>query len=157
MTRPTRPAPSTARGLVRLALAALLAAALLALAGSGGTANALTASGAIGPLTPKDVVYQIITDRFVDGDTTNNKPSGFDPTLFDDPDGNNVGNGADLKLYQGGDWQGIINKITYLKNMGITAVWISTTTTRAARPTAGRASTATTSATTSRRTSTSAR
>lgn len=35
------------------------------------------------------------------------KPS---KTLFDDPDGNNVGNGADLKLYQGGDWQGIIDK-----------------------------------------------
>lgn len=87
--------------------------------------HAATASGAIGPLTPKDVVYQIITDRFVDGDTSNNVPPGFDGTLFDDPDHNGLGNGTDLKLYQGGDWQGIINKITYLKNMGITAVWIS--------------------------------
>lgn len=105
--------------------------ALLPLGLSGGSvtlngASAATASGALGPLTPKDVVYQIVTDRFVDGDTTNNKPPGFDATLFDDPDGNNVGNGADLKLYQGGDWQGIIDKIPYLKNMGITAVWIST-------------------------------
>lgn len=81
-------------------------------------ADALTASGALGPVTPKDVVYQIITDRFSDGDTANNVPSGFDPTLYD-------GTGSDLKLYQGGDWQGIINKIPYLKNMGITAVWIS--------------------------------
>lgn len=86
---------------------------------------AATASGALGPLTPKDVVYQIITDRFVDGDTTNNIPPGFDATLFDDPDLNGRGNGVDLKLYQGGDWQGIINKIPYLKNMGVTAVWIS--------------------------------
>ncbi len=81
-------------------------------------AGAGTASGALGPVTPKDLVYQIITDRFVDGDTGNNVPSGFDPTLFD-------GSGTDLKLYQGGDWQGIINKIPYLKNMGVTAVWIS--------------------------------
>jgi len=65
-------------------------------------AHAATASGALGPLTPKNVVYQVITDCFVDGDTANNKPAGFDPTLFDDPDGNNIGNGADLKLYQGG-------------------------------------------------------
>lgn len=112
----------------------LAAVALSALLGSGliaspltpaPAASALTASGAIGPLTPKDVVYQIITDRFSDGDTSNNKPAGFDPTLFDDPDGNNAGNGNDLKLYQGGDWQGIVNKIPYLKGMGITAVWIS--------------------------------
>jgi glycosidase len=81
-------------------------------------ADAVTASGALGPVTPKDVVYQIITDRFADGDTSNNVPSGFDPTLYD-------GTGADLKLYQGGDWQGIIDKIPYLKNMGVTAVWIS--------------------------------
>lgn len=67
-------------------------------------AHALTASGALGPVTPKDTVYQIITDRFVDGDTMNNKPAGFDPTLFDDPDGDGRGNGIDLKLYQGGDW-----------------------------------------------------
>jgi hypothetical protein len=50
-------------------------------------------------------VYQVITDRFVDGDTTNNIPPGFDSTLFDDPDHDGRGNGADLKLYQGGDWQ----------------------------------------------------
>ncbi|HZG56705.1 alpha-amylase family glycosyl hydrolase [Paenibacillus sp.] len=89
------------------------------------TAEAETSSGALGPLTPKDTVYQIITDRFADGNPSNNVPAGFDPTLFDDPDGNGLGNGIDLKLYQGGDWQGIIDKIPYLKNMGITAVWIS--------------------------------
>lgn len=77
------------------------------------------------PVTPRDVVYQIITDRFVDGNTTNNVPSGFDGTLFDDPDLNGRGNGDDLKLYQGGDWQGIVDKIPYLKNMGVTTVWIS--------------------------------
>lgn len=82
-------------------------------------------SSAASPITGKDVVYQIITDRFVDGDPTNNTPAGFDATLFDDPDNDGLGNGDDLKLYQGGDWQGIIDKIPYLKNMGVTAVWIS--------------------------------
>ena len=72
----------------------------------------------LGPVTSKDVVYQIITDRFYDGDTANNTPAGFDPTLYD-------GTGSDLKLYQGGDWSGIIEKIPYLKGMGVTAVWIS--------------------------------
>lgn len=70
------------------------------------------------PVTSRDVIYQIITDRFYDGDTGNNIPAGFDSRLYD-------GTGNDLKLFQGGDWQGIIDKIPYLKNMGITAVWIS--------------------------------
>ena len=73
---------------------------------------------ALGPVTSKDVIYQIITDRFYDGDTSNNVPDGFDATLYD-------GTGDDLKLYQGGDWAGIIEKIPYLKGMGVTAVWIS--------------------------------
>ena len=72
----------------------------------------------LSPVTSKDVIYQIITDRFYDGDTTNNVPEGFDSSLYD-------GTGTDLKLYQGGDWQGIIDKIPYLKEMGITTVWIS--------------------------------
>ncbi|SFD14022.1 Glycosidase [Microbulbifer thermotolerans] len=88
-------------------------------------AEAATSSGMLSPVTPKDVVYQIITDRFVDGDTSNNIPTGSSASLFDDPDQDGLGNGDDLKLYQGGDWQGIIDKISYLKNMGVTAVWIS--------------------------------
>ena len=72
----------------------------------------------LGPVTSKDVVYQIITDRFYDGDPSNNVSEGFDSTLYD-------GTGDDLKLYQGGDWAGIIDKIPYLKGMGVTAVWIS--------------------------------
>lgn len=61
-----------------------------------------------------DVIYQIITDRFSDGSETNN-PTG---EIFDK---------SDLRKYHGGDWRGIINKIEdgYLKNLGITAIWIS--------------------------------
>ncbi|MBW4080764.1 alpha-amylase family glycosyl hydrolase [Paenibacillus sp. S150] len=63
-----------------------------------------------------DVIYQIVTDRFVDGNTSNN-PTG---SAFSSDQSN-------LKLYFGGDWQGIINKINdgYLTGMGVTAIWIS--------------------------------
>ncbi len=62
----------------------------------------------------KDVIYQIVTDRFYDGNSTNN-PTG---DIFDK---------EDLKKYHGGDWQGIIDKINegYFTNLGITALWIS--------------------------------
>lgn len=63
-----------------------------------------------------DVIYQVVTDRFVDGNTANN-PTGaaFSPGC------------TQLKLYCGGDWQGLINKINdnYFTTMGITALWIS--------------------------------
>ena len=61
-----------------------------------------------------DVIYQIVTDRFVDGDSSNN-PSG---EIYDK---NN------LKKYHGGDWVGITRKINegYFTNMGVSAIWIS--------------------------------
>lgn len=64
----------------------------------------------------KDIIYQIVTDRFYDGDTSNN-PSG---ELYDSTKTN-------LKKYLGGDWQGIINRINdgYFTDMGVTALWIS--------------------------------
>ncbi|MEC0368931.1 alpha-amylase family glycosyl hydrolase [Paenibacillus chibensis] len=64
-----------------------------------------------------DVIYQIVTDRFVDGNTANNPAgSAYDATCS-----------TNLKLYCGGDWQGIMNKINdgYFTGMGITALWIS--------------------------------
>jgi glycosidase len=63
-----------------------------------------------------DVIYQIVTDRFSDGNTANN-PTG---ALYDSTK-------TQLKKYFGGDWQGVINKINdgYLSNMGITAIWVS--------------------------------
>lgn len=64
----------------------------------------------------KDVIYQIITDRFYDGDKSNN-PSG---NLYD-------ANKNDWKKYWGGDWKGIADKINsgYFSKLGVTALWIS--------------------------------
>ncbi len=65
----------------------------------------------------KQVIYQIVTDRFFDGDKANDNPPQsagmFDPTK------NN------WRLYWGGDLAGIEQKLAYLKGMGITAIWIS--------------------------------
>ncbi len=61
-----------------------------------------------------DTIYQIVTDRFFDGNASNN-PTGdiYDPT--------------NPRKYHGGDWDGITQKINdgYLTGMGITAIWIS--------------------------------
>lgn len=61
-----------------------------------------------------DTIYQIVTDRFFDGDPSNN-PTG------DIYDKNNN------RKYHGGDWEGITQKIEdgYLTGLGITAIWIS--------------------------------
>ncbi|MDJ0737912.1 MAG: alpha-amylase family glycosyl hydrolase [Nostocaceae cyanobacterium] len=64
----------------------------------------------------QETIYFIIVDRFYDGDSANNE--GPNPELYD-PTRQKWGK------YWGGDLQGIIDKLDYLKSMGITAIWIS--------------------------------
>lgn len=59
------------------------------------------------------IIYQLLTDRFNNGDTSN-----------DDPNGNNYDKTAPF-TYHGGDYQGIIDKIDYLKELGVNTLWIS--------------------------------
>jgi alpha-amylase len=72
-------------------------------------------SGENVPLTSRvqdwrdEVIYQLLVDRFEDGDTSNNLR--VDRTA--------------LGRYQGGDWQGVINRMGYLKQLGVTTLWIS--------------------------------
>jgi glycosidase len=63
------------------------------------------------------VIYQVMLDRFFDGNTANDDPSG-DTGLYDSTKTN-------WKLYWGGDLQGLTDKMSYLAGMGVTAVWIS--------------------------------
>ncbi|HEY0565365.1 MAG TPA: alpha-amylase family glycosyl hydrolase [Terriglobales bacterium] len=65
----------------------------------------------------KQVIYQIVTDRFFDGDTTNDNPS-QSSGLFDSTKTN-------WQAYWGGDLAGIQQKMAYIKGMGVTAIWIS--------------------------------
>ncbi len=60
-------------------------------------------------ITQDDIIYFVFTDRFYDGDTSNN---------FDVDKTNPV-------KFHGGDFAGLIKKAPYLKELGITAVWIS--------------------------------
>jgi cyclomaltodextrin glucanotransferase len=64
----------------------------------------------------QETVYFIIVDRFFDGDPSNNV--GPNKELYD-PHRQKWGK------YWGGDLQGIIDKLDYLKNLGVTAIWIS--------------------------------
>jgi glycosidase len=63
--------------------------------------------------TPDDVIYFLMPDRFADGDPTNNDPA-KSKGLFDRKQG---------RLYHGGDLQGVIDKLPYLKSLGVTAIW----------------------------------
>ncbi len=65
----------------------------------------------------RDVVYQIVIDRFFDGDAANNNPK-QSAGLFDSSKTN-------WRAYWGGDLQGVTQKIPYLAGMGVTAIWIS--------------------------------
>jgi glycosidase len=67
----------------------------------------------------KQVIYQIVTDRFFDGDTTNDNPP-QSAGLFDSTQTN-------WQAYWGGDLAGIQQKMSYIKGMGVTAIWISPT------------------------------
>ncbi|HDZ1986538.1 TPA: cyclomaltodextrin glucanotransferase, partial [Klebsiella pneumoniae] len=62
----------------------------------------------------KETIYFLFLDRFSDGDTSNN--TGFNPATYDP---NN------LKKYTGGDIRGLINKLPYLKSLGVTSIWIT--------------------------------
>lgn len=68
-------------------------------------------------LDENDTIYQIMVDRFNDGDTSNNATGAairYGETSEED-----------FRYMKGGDWQGIIDKLSYIKNMGYTAIWIS--------------------------------
>ena len=56
-----------------------------------------------------EVIYQLIVDRFHNGDVNNDY---------------NVDTRS-LARYHGGDWQGIIDKLDYLQDLGVTTLWIS--------------------------------
>jgi glycosidase len=74
-------------------------------------------SGTLASDFKREVVYQIITDRFFDGNTANNNPS-QSAGLYDATKTN-------WRAYWGGDLQGIQQKMAYLAGMGVTAIWIS--------------------------------
>jgi cyclomaltodextrin glucanotransferase len=74
----------------------------------------------------KHSMYFLMTDRFVDGDPSNNYPEqgGELPTFNRELVNPNGGPNANVG-YMGGDFQGIVNNIDYIKDMGFSALWIT--------------------------------
>lgn len=63
----------------------------------------------------EEIIYMVMTDRFFDGDPTNNNPENIEGSFDKDH----------LEAYHGGDIKGLIDKVPYLKDLGITTLWIT--------------------------------
>jgi glycosidase len=94
----------------------------LTLVGPGGIAQApfellapLGREGRFQGFSEDDVIYLIMPDRFANGDTSNDDPA-LSRGLLDR---------AKSRYYRGGDLQGIIDRLPYLKDLGITAIWMN--------------------------------
>lgn len=62
----------------------------------------------------KAVVYHVFVDRFHNGDQTNDEP-GSTELEYDER----------LKGWMGGDLQGVLEKLDYIKDLGVNTIWLS--------------------------------
>ena len=63
--------------------------------------------------TEADAIYLLMPDRFANGNTTNDSIKGYVQSV----------NRADVGARHGGDLEGIISKVPYMAELGITALW----------------------------------
>ena len=75
----------------------------------------LSRQGRFQGFSPSDILYLIMIDRFSDGDPSNNDP----------PQSRGLYDRTNKFYYHGGDLQGVINRLDYLKDLGITAIWLT--------------------------------
>lgn len=66
-------------------------------------------------LSRYDIVYLLMPDRFANGDLANDDPA-ISKGLLDR---------TKTRYYHGGDLQGVIDHLPYLKELGITAIWMN--------------------------------
>ena len=66
-------------------------------------------------LTLDDVIYEIVPDRFADGDPLNDQPAGSSGSH----------DRSKASAYHGGDLRGIEQHLDYLKNLGVTTLWLT--------------------------------
>jgi glycosidase len=90
----------------------------------GGTISSLVFGALLlAPLTSpaadfkRETIYQIVIDRFFDGSSANNNPA-QSAGIYDSTKTN-------WRAYWGGDFAGVQQKMAYLAELGITAIWIS--------------------------------
>lgn len=67
-------------------------------------------------VTSKDFVYLLMPDRFSNGDKSNDVVKGLAETAL---------NRDSMYYRHGGDIQGVINHLDYLKDLGVTTVWMT--------------------------------
>ncbi|MDJ0754997.1 MAG: alpha-amylase family glycosyl hydrolase [Ardenticatenaceae bacterium] len=65
------------------------------------------------PAWEEQIIYFIMTDRFNDGDPSNNDQ------------GQNEYDPQDERKYQGGDLAGIVDQLDYIEGLGATTIWIT--------------------------------
>jgi neopullulanase len=66
-------------------------------------------------LSQEDVIYLLMPDRFANGDPTNDEPA----------EARGTHDRANPRAYHGGDLRGIREHLTYLKDLGVTALWLT--------------------------------
>lgn len=76
---------------------------------------ALPATGRFQGFGPNDVIYLLMPDRFANSDPSNDNPAAA-PGLLDRSKG---------RYYHGGDLAGVRARLPYLKDLGITAIWLN--------------------------------
>lgn len=67
-------------------------------------------------VTDKDLIYLIMPDRFANGDASNDSVAGLHEMKVDR---------GQMYARHGGDIQGVINHLDYLKDLGVTAIWLT--------------------------------
>lgn len=65
--------------------------------------------------SPDDAIYLIMPDRFADGDPSNDPPPAS-PGTYDR---------SKARAYHGGDFRGIRDHLDYLRDLGVTAIWLT--------------------------------
>src|SRR5260370_509028 len=65
--------------------------------------------------TRNDVIYLIMPDRFADGDPANDQPAGS----------TGVYDRGNPRAYHGGDLRGIREHLGYLRDLGVTTLWLT--------------------------------
>jgi len=112
--------------MMRAALPVLLAVALASCAVQSRTAAPVQEYyGTLEPFAA-EAIYFLLTDRFVDGDRSNNNPDQGGPNpasrTFDRPF--QVPGHAQANIgYLGGDFKGVLDNADYIADMGFTAIW----------------------------------
>jgi glycosidase len=75
----------------------------------------LSRTGRFRGVSSDDVVYLLMPDRFADGDPSNDDP----------PSSNGLFDRTKPRYYHGGDFRGVLDKLPYLKALGVTTLWLN--------------------------------